>query len=41
MIADGDLATFIRRVYAERDFDFNLNGISRLFDPTVGVQRLY
>lgn len=40
-IADGDLATFIRRVYTERDFDFNLNGISRLFDPTVGVQRLY
>ncbi|GJD65268.1 ABC transporter substrate-binding protein [Methylobacterium frigidaeris] len=40
-IADGDLATFIRRVYTERDFDFNLNGISRLFDPTIGVQRLY
>ncbi len=40
-IVDGDLATFIRRVYTERDFDFTLNGISRLFDPTVGVQRLY
>ncbi|AWB25330.1 ABC transporter substrate-binding protein [Methylobacterium currus] len=40
-VVDGDLATFIRRVYTERDFDFNLNGISRLFDPTAGVQRLY
>lgn len=40
-ILDGDLATFIKRVYYERGFDINLNGISRLFDPTVGVQRLY
>nr|WP_267973126.1 ABC transporter substrate-binding protein [Allorhizobium ampelinum] len=40
-IVDGDLATFIKRVYTERGFDINLNGISRLFDPTAGVQRLY
>lgn len=40
-ILDGDLGTFIRRVYTERGFDINLNGISRLFDPTTGVQRLY
>ncbi len=40
-ILDGDLATYIRRVYTERGFDLNLNGISRLFDPTAGVQRLY
>ncbi|RWX81366.1 ABC transporter substrate-binding protein [Neorhizobium lilium] len=40
-ILDGDLATFIKRVYTERGFDINLNGISRLFDPTAGVQRLY
>jgi peptide/nickel transport system substrate-binding protein len=40
-ILDGDLATYIKRVYTERDFDINLNGISRLFDPTTGVQRLY
>ncbi|MCX8999669.1 ABC transporter substrate-binding protein [Rhizobiaceae bacterium BDR2-2] len=40
-ILEGDLATFIRRVYTERGFDINLNGISRLFDPTAGVQRLY
>ncbi|NEI72301.1 ABC transporter substrate-binding protein [Rhizobium lusitanum] len=40
-ILDGDLATYIKRVYSERGFDINLNGISRLFDPTAGVQRLY
>ena len=40
-ILDGDLGTYIRRVYTERGFDLNLNGISRLFDPTAGVQRLY
>ena len=27
--------------YTDRDFDFTLNGMSNLFDPTVGVQRLY
>ncbi|MGI2033940.1 ABC transporter substrate-binding protein [Rhizobium panacihumi] len=40
-VLDGDLATYIKRVYTERGFDLNLNGISRLFDPTTGVQRLY
>lgn len=40
-IVEGDLATYIKRVYTERGFDINLNGISRLFDPTAGVQRLY
>lgn len=40
-ILEGDLATYIKRVYTERGFDINLNGISRLFDPTAGVQRLY
>ncbi|WP_320194461.1 ABC transporter substrate-binding protein [Agrobacterium rosae] len=38
---DGDLATFIKRVYTARGFDLTVNGISRLFDPTAGVQRLY
>ncbi|WP_111817643.1 ABC transporter substrate-binding protein [Agrobacterium sp. CFBP2214] len=40
-IVEGDLATFIKRVYTERGFDLTVNGISRLFDPTAGVQRLY
>ena len=40
-IVDGDLPTFLKRVYATRDFDINVNGLGRLFDPTVGVQRFY
>jgi peptide/nickel transport system substrate-binding protein len=40
-IVDGDLPTFLKRVYSTRDFDINLNGLGRLFDPTVGVQRIY
>ncbi|WP_459976775.1 hypothetical protein, partial [Mycoplasmoides pneumoniae] len=28
-------------VYYDRDFDINLNGLGLLFDPTVGVQRIY
>jgi peptide/nickel transport system substrate-binding protein len=36
-----DFATYTKRVYADRDFDFTYNGMSNLFDPTVGVQRLY
>ena len=40
-IVDGDLPTFLKRVYTTRDFDININGLGRLFDPTVGVQRIY
>jgi len=40
-IIDGDLPTFINRVYKERGFDIGVNGLGRLFDPTVGVQRFY
>ena len=36
-----DFATYIKRVYTARDFDFTYNGMSDLFDPTVGLQRLY
>ncbi len=36
-----DFPTYIRRVYTDRDFDFTYNMMSNLFDPTVGVQRLY
>ena len=36
-----DFSAFIRRVYTDRDFDFTYNAMSNLFDPTVGVQRLY
>ncbi|RLM25949.1 ABC transporter substrate-binding protein [Brenneria alni] len=40
-IRSQDFATYIKRVYTERDFDFTNHSISNLFDPAVGVQRLY
>ena len=40
-IVEGDLAAFMKRVYTDREFDINLNGLSLLFDPTAGVQRIY
>jgi peptide/nickel transport system substrate-binding protein len=36
-----DYAAFVKRVYTDRDFDIALEGMSNLFDPTVGIQRLY
>jgi peptide/nickel transport system substrate-binding protein len=34
-------SAFVKRVYTDREFDFTYNGHSNLFDPTVGVQRIY
>jgi peptide/nickel transport system substrate-binding protein len=36
-----DLGVFVQRVYTRREFDLEVNGVGTLFDPTVGVQRLY
>ncbi len=36
-----DISAFTKRIYTDRDFDFTYNGHSNLFDPTVGVQRIY
>jgi peptide/nickel transport system substrate-binding protein len=36
-----DISAFAKRIYTDRDFDFTYNGHSNLFDPTVGVQRIY
>ncbi|PLZ02531.1 ABC transporter substrate-binding protein [Burkholderia sp. WAC0059] len=36
-----DLPAFLKRVYTDRAFDFASNGVNTLFDPAVGVQRLY
>ncbi len=36
-----DFATYTKRIYTDRDYDFAFEGFSNLFDPTVGVQRLY
>jgi peptide/nickel transport system substrate-binding protein len=40
-IRSQDLPAYLKRVYTDRRFDVVLNGMSNLFDPTVGVQRLY
>ncbi|MEZ2410360.1 ABC transporter substrate-binding protein [Bosea sp. RCC_152_1] len=36
-----DFASYIRRVYTDRDFDFANAWLGNYFDPTVGVQRLF
>jgi len=40
-IRSQDFATYTKRIYTDRDYDFAFQGFSNLFDPTVGVQRLY
>jgi len=36
-----DMGTLIARVYRDQDYQLHLASISNLFDPQVGVQRLY
>ena len=36
-----DYGVYAKRVYTDRDFDMCCTSFSNLFDPTVGVQRLY
>jgi peptide/nickel transport system substrate-binding protein len=36
-----DMGTLVKRVYSDRAFALHLASISNLFDPQVGVQRLY
>ena len=36
-----DPGSYIRSVYTEREFDFTISGVSTMFDPTVGLQRIY
>jgi peptide/nickel transport system substrate-binding protein len=36
-----DMGTLVKRVYGDRAFALHLASISNLFDPQVGVQRLY
>lgn len=36
-----DFASYVKRVYTDRDFAFTTNSMTNTFDPTVGVQRLY
>jgi len=36
-----EFSAYIKRVYTDRDFDFNNQGMSQMFDPAVGIQRFY
>ncbi|WP_431283150.1 ABC transporter substrate-binding protein [Humitalea sp. 24SJ18S-53] len=36
-----DLGSYVRRVYTDRNFDFNAQGSTQMFDPTIGTQRFY
>jgi peptide/nickel transport system substrate-binding protein len=36
-----DFPSYLKRIYADRDFSFVTNRANNMFDPTVGVQRLF
>ncbi len=36
-----DLSTYAKRVFTDRDFAFSIDQYANLYDPTVGVQRIY
>lgn len=40
-IASTDLPTYVKSVYTDRDFDFILESLANVFDPTIGAQRIY
>ncbi|WP_105506295.1 ABC transporter substrate-binding protein [Paraburkholderia sp. BL21I4N1] len=40
-VRNQDLPAYLKRVYTDRDFDMSVHGMSNLFDPSVGVARLY
>lgn len=40
-VREQDPGSYVRSVYTEREFDFTVSGVSTMFDPTVGLQRIY
>jgi peptide/nickel transport system substrate-binding protein len=36
-----DIGSYIKRIYTDRDFDVCCTGFSNIYDPSVGVQRVY
>jgi peptide/nickel transport system substrate-binding protein len=36
-----DFPAYIKRVYTDRDFQFAVNRMNNMFDPSVGVQRVF
>lgn len=40
-VREQDPGSYIRSVYNDREFDITVSGVSTMFDPTVGLQRIY
>ncbi len=40
-IRSSDFSAYLKRVYTDRDFDMMINNMASMFDPTIGLQRLY
>ena len=36
-----DYGSYLKRIYTDRDFDMCCTGFSNIYDPSVGVQRVY
>ena len=41
MIENYDFATYTTKAYTDRAFDVTLEALANMFDPTVGVQRVF
>lgn len=41
VIENYDFATYVTKAYTDRAFDITLEALANMFDPTVGVQRIY
>ena len=41
VVENYDFATYVNKVYTERAFDLTLESLANMFDPTVGVQRVF
>jgi peptide/nickel transport system substrate-binding protein len=40
-LREQSFSSYVRRIYTDRDFDFAVSRANNMFDPTVGVQRLF
>lgn len=41
VIENYDFATYVKKAYTDRAFDITLEALANIFDPTVGVQRVF
>jgi peptide/nickel transport system substrate-binding protein len=40
-VREQSFPSYVKRIYTDRDFDFAVSRANNMFDPTVGVQRLF